>query len=126
MGIGAGGIALAISPFLSWIHVSLLGLSLAHFSFFNILTIANKPKSYAYIVVGVGVAITLLALAINSRRLMRTLGLLATLVVGGALAATSYKLVQIVSRTHHILGVGPGVYLAAAAEAAFVIGTIFA
>jgi hypothetical protein len=122
--IGLGGLALAIAPFLTWIKISLLGLTLKHLSLFDLLAIDAKPKLYGDIIVAVGLGVTVIALVLGGSRWIRLFGLIVAVAAGAVLGPSIYRLVQIVSETHHILGEGAGVYLMAGAEGAFVLGTL--
>ena len=76
MAIGGG--ALAISPFLTWVNVILLG----GLNLFQLLRVSGHPTGLVWIAVGIGALVFCLSLVSNDQGNVRALAVLGGLAVG--------------------------------------------
>jgi hypothetical protein len=117
-----GGAALAISPFLTWVKVILLG----NLSLFQLFDAAGRGNGWAWAAVLAGGAAVFAALRERSPATIRGAGLSVGL-LGGALAA--YALVGLrheLRDAHGFAAMGIGPYVAVAGCVAMVIGALMA
>lgn len=115
-----GGLGLAISPFLTWVKVVLLG----NLSLFQLFDAAGRSNGWAWAAVFGGGAAAFVTLRERNPSTVRGVGLGVGL-LGGALAL--YALVDLrhdLSEAHGLAAIGIGPYLAVAACAAMVVGAI--
>lgn len=117
-----GGVALAISPFLSWVNVVLLG----KLSLFQLFTAAGRSDGLAWGAVIAGGAAAFLAWREGSSAAVRWAGLTVG-VLGGALAV--YALAGLrhdIREAHGLAAIGIGPYVAIAGCSAMVLGALMA
>jgi Protein of unknown function (DUF2510) len=116
--VAAGGGALAISPFLTWVKVILLG----DLSLFQLFDAADRGNGWAWGAVVAGIAAVVVALRERSPSTVRGTGLAVGL-LGGALAV--YALVDLRHELRDAQGlaqVGIGPYVAVAGCLAMAVG----
>lgn len=101
----AGG-AVAISPFISWLHVILIG----DVNLVQLFQLAHKPVVIPYALAGVGAALTAIGL-VRPASIKLLGGLLAGL-VGALVGFVTYEGAIELQKTHGLASYGPGVYLA--------------
>jgi hypothetical protein len=115
-----GGIGLALSPFLTWVNVVLLG----NLSLFQLFSAAGRSDALAWAaVLGGGIA-AFVAWRQSSTAPVRAAGLVVGL-LGGVLAI--YALVGLrhgIREAHGLATVGIGPYLAVAGCVAMVVGAV--
>ncbi len=117
-----GGVALAVSPFLPWVKVILLG----NLSLFQLFDAAGRGTGWAWASVVGGGAAALVALRERDSSAVRGVGFAVGL-LGGALAI--YALVDLRHDLREVQGlatIGIGPYVAVAGCVAMVIGAVLA
>jgi hypothetical protein len=115
-----GGIGLAISPFLTWVKVILLG----NLSLFQLFDAAGRSNGWAWAAVLAGGAAAAIAFRAQRPSTVRGAGLIVGL-LGGALA--TYALVALrhdLRDAHGLAQIGIGPYIAVAGCIAMVIGAV--
>jgi uncharacterized protein DUF2510 len=115
-----GGVALAVSPFLTWVKVILLG----NLSLFQLFEAAERSDSWAWAAVVAGGAAAAVAFKERNPSTVRGTGLSVGL-LGGVLA--TYALVGLrdeLRDAHGLATVGLGPYIAVGGCAAMVIGAV--
>jgi Protein of unknown function (DUF2510) len=115
-----GGVALAISPFLTWVKVILLG----NLSLFQLFDAAGRSSALAWGAVVAGGAAAVVAFRDRNPTTIRGTGLVVGL-LGGALAL--YALVDLreeLREAHGLATVGIGPYIAVGGCLAMVIGAL--
>jgi hypothetical protein len=115
-----GGIALAISPFLTWVKVILLG----NLSLFQLFEAAGSSNAWGWAAVVAGGAAAAVAFKERSRSTVRGTGLSVGL-LGGALAI--YALVALrdeLRDAHGLATIGFGPYVAVGGCVAMAIGAV--
>jgi len=113
-----GGAALAISPFLTWVKVILLG----NLSLFQLLDAAGRANSLAWAAVAAGTAAAVVAFRGRNPSTVRGTGLVVGL-LGGVLA--TYALVDLrneLREVHGLAAVGTGPYVAIGGCIAMAVG----
>jgi peptidoglycan/LPS O-acetylase OafA/YrhL len=120
MVVVGGGAALAISPFLTWVQVILLG----NLSLFQLFTAAGRSSALAWGAVVAGAAAAIVALR-NTRPSTVRGTALAVGLLGGALAVYALVVLRHELRDAHglaVIGIGP--YIAIAGCIAMVAGAL--
>jgi hypothetical protein len=116
-----GGVGLALSPFLTWVNVVLLG----NLSLFQLFSAAGRSNALAWAaVLGGGIAAFLAWRQNSSTAIVRAAALTVGL-LGGALAI--YALVGLrhdIREAHGLATIGIGPYLAVAGCVAMVVGAV--
>jgi hypothetical protein len=107
--IAIGGVALAGSPFLTWVNVVLLG----GLNLFELLRISGRPTGLAWIAVGVGALVVCLSLLSDDQGSVRVVAVVAGAVVGFPALLLVAGMVDEVRQTHSLVRVtiGPWVGL---------------
>lgn len=115
-----GGAAFAISPFLTWVRVILLG----NLSLFQLFTAAGRSSALAWGAVIAGGAAAIVAFRKSSPSVVRGTALAVGL-LGGALAVYALAVLRDELRDAHglaVIGIGP--YIAIAGCVAMVVGAL--
>lgn len=113
-----GGVALAISPFLTWVKVVLLG----NLSLFQLFTATGRSSAWAWVALLTGIAVAVTAFRRESPATIRAVGL-GVGVVGGILAiATLESLLHQLRDANGLATAGIGPYVAVAGCIAMVVG----
>jgi hypothetical protein len=118
--VGGGGVAIALSPFLTWIKVVLFG-SLSLFQLYEAAG-ASKALPWATVIAGIGAAAA--AFIHRKRQMTFAVGLCVGL-IGGALAL--YALIGLrseISDADGFAAIGFGPYVAVAGCAAMLVGAV--
>lgn len=117
-----GGLALAISPFLTWVKVILLG----NLSLFQLFEAAGRSNGWAWAAVLAGLAAAFLAFKYQDPITVRRVGLAIGL-LGGFFA--TYALVDLrndLRDAHGLAAIGIGPYIAVGGCVAMVVGAVMA
>lgn len=115
-----GGVALAVSPFLTWVKVVLLG----NLSLFELFEAAGRGNGWAWAAVLAGGVAAFVAFREGNSPAVRWTGLAVGL-LGGALAI--YALVDLrhgIREAHGLAAIGIGPYVAIAGCVAMVVGGV--
>src|SRR5438270_7230763 len=76
--IAGGGALVAISPFVSWVHVAVLG----NFNLLALLSTSKNTSAIGYLACLVGVTIAVLALVPVASRTVRVIAIIAAAMLG--------------------------------------------
>ncbi|HSE67102.1 MAG TPA: hypothetical protein VLB12_08955 [Gemmatimonadales bacterium] len=122
MMIVGGGIALAISPFLTWVKVFLLG----NLSLFQLFDAAGRSNGWAWAAVLAGATVAFIAFREQKPATVRGIGL-SIGILGGLLA--TFALVALrndLRDVHGLAAIGIGPYIAVGGCVAMVVGAVMA
>lgn len=117
----AGGILLAVSPFLAWVRI----LGLFNVDLFTLLRVAGDPSTWAWVAVVAGVGVVVAgvgSLYEGGETTARVGAAVIAVVVLAAGAPGVTRLVHVVTESRGLAGIGPGLVLAGLSEVALVLG----
>ena len=117
----AGGILLAVSPFLAWVRI----LGLFNVDLFTLLRVAGDPSTWAWVAVvaGVGGVVAGVGSLYEGGETTARVGTAVIAVVVLAAGAPGVtRLVHVVTESRGLAGIGPGLVLAGLSEVALVLG----
>jgi hypothetical protein len=117
--IGVAGVVLAVSASVPWVRVVILGdLSLS-----ELLQLSGHSQSLVWLPVAAGAVIAVVGLTgLDAGWGMRVFGLFAAVVIAAVGGPGVARLVSVVSRSHGLAGIGPGVVFAGSAELLLLVG----
>lgn len=117
-----GGVALAISPFLTWVKVILLG----NLSLFQLFDAAGRGNGWAWAAVVGGGAAALVAFRERDSSRLRGVGFSVGLLGGGLAVYALADLRHDLDEVHGLATIGIGPYVAVAGCVAMVVGALIA
>jgi hypothetical protein len=120
--IGLGGLIVAVSPFLAWLHVVFFG----DITLLNLLRLAGAQPALAWAGVAIGAGATITAISTGDADPLKAVGLSLGAI---GLVASGYVLLQLshdVSEAAGLANVGIGGWAAVAGSSAMLLGGILA
>ena len=120
--IALGGALLTVAPYLTWLHVVILG----DFNLTGLLSAGHATVAIAYLVTALGVALVLMAVLARSIDAIRITALVCGSVVLLAGGYATYGLVRAVSVSAGLGQVGPGPIMAVVASVLLVVPPLVA
>jgi hypothetical protein len=121
LAVALGAFGIAVSPFMSWVNVDLLG----SLDLFQLAEASGHGVGAIWAVVLVGLIAALVAWRTKRRWLLRVTGLFVGLVGGFVASAAVAGMIEGVRETEGIVSMSVGVWVAVAGCASMVLGSLF-
>jgi uncharacterized protein DUF2510 len=121
LAIALGAFGIAISPFMTWVHVDLLG----SLDLFQLAEAGGSGLGVIWAIVLIGVLSALLAWRTRRRWLLRVVGLLVGLVVGFVASAAVVGMIEGVRETDGIVTMSVGPWVATLGCLSMLLGGLF-